>query len=202
VGAAAAAARLLDVHPFAEPETLELEAAVRRALAAGTPHPIDPLVAQAPDFAARLGTQLAAARGRRWVAITAWCAATPPRERVLSEVRAAIRKRFGVATTVAFGPAAVYATGQLHVAGPATAIALDLTADDAAPDLAAIPRAAAAARAALLVAQRRPVLRVHLGRAVDAGLALMLAALQRKPARPLPRSRSSGKRRTAAGARR
>jgi transaldolase/glucose-6-phosphate isomerase len=200
--AAAAAARLLDVHPFAEPETLELEAAVRRALAAGTPHPIDPLVAQAPDFAARLGTQLAAARGRRWVAITAWCAATPPRERVLSEVRAAIRKRFGVATTVAFGPAAVYATGQLHVAGPATAIALDLTADDAAPDLAAIPRAAAAARAALLVAQRRPVLRVHLGRAVDAGLALMLAALQRKPARPLPRSRSSGKRRTAAGARR
>jgi len=196
--AVAAASRLLDVHPFAEPETLELEAAARRWPAGGSPHPAEPLVPAAPDFAARLGTQLAAARGRRWVAITAWCARTPRRERILADIRAAIRKRFGVATTLGFGAAAIHATGQLHVGGPPTAIVLDLTADEPTrEDLAAAQAAATATRAELLRARRRPLLRVHLGRAVDAGLAAMLAALQRRPARPT-RGRDSGRRRTVA----
>src|SRR5262249_60084483 len=125
----------------------------------------------APEFAARLGTQLAAARGRRWVAITAWAGNTPRRSRLLREIRAAIRKRFGVATTLAFGGAALHATGQLHVGGPATAIALDLTADVVADvtvpgtshGLARIQAADAAARAQLLAARRRPLLHVHLG---------------------------------------
>jgi transaldolase/glucose-6-phosphate isomerase len=194
--AVAAASRLLDVHPFAEPETLELEAAARRWPTGGSPHPAEALIPTAPDFAARLGTQLAAARGRRWVAIIAWCARTQRRERVLSDIRAAIRKRFGVATTLGFGAAAVHATGQLHVGGPPTAIVLDLTADEPTlDDLAAAQAAAAAAWAGLLRARRRPLLHVHLGRAVDAGLAAILAALQRRPARHLPRNRPVGRRR-------
>jgi hypothetical protein len=55
---------------------------------------------------------------------------TPGREHVPSEIRVAIRKRFGVATTLAFGGAALHATGQLHVGGAPTAILLDLTADE------------------------------------------------------------------------
>src|SRR5262249_43912268 len=158
----------------------------------------EPLVPAAPDLAARLGTQLAAARGRRWVAITAWCARTPRRERILADIRAAIRKRFGVATTLGFGAAAIHATGQLHVGGPPTAIVLDLTADEPTrEELAAAQTAAAATRAELLRARRRPLLGVHLGRGVDAGLAAMLAALQRRPARPT-RGRDSGRRRTVA----
>ncbi len=201
--AVAAASHLLEVHPFAEPESLELEAAARRALVAGLPHPADALVPTASDFAARLGTQLAAARGRRWVAITAWCARTPRRERLLADLRIAIRKRFGVATTVAFGAAAVYATGQLHVGGPPTAILLDLTADEGVSgDVADARAASAAARASLLMARRRPLLRVHLGRSIDAGLAAVLAALQRRPARPGRSSRTAVRRKSAASARR
>src|SRR4029453_7327931 len=63
--AVAAASRLLGVHPFAEPDTLELEAAARRELTVGSGHPVEPLLASTPDFAARLGTQVAAAAGRR-----------------------------------------------------------------------------------------------------------------------------------------
>ncbi len=201
--AVAAASRLLDVHPFAEPETLELEAAARRARATGVRHPAEALTPAAPDFAPRLGTQLAAARGRRWVAITAWIARTPRRERTLRDIRVAIRKRFGVATTLAFGAEALHATGQLHAGGPPTAIALDLTADEpaagpASEGLAGAQTAAAVARATLLAARRRPLLHVHLGRTVDAGLAATLAALQRRPARDTPRSRAPGRRRTVA----
>ena len=84
--ATAAAARLLDVHPFAEPETQELEAATRRALATRAAYPGEPLLAAAPDFAVRLGTQLAAARsplGRH----VAWMARTPRRQRLLDDIR-------------------------------------------------------------------------------------------------------------------
>jgi transaldolase / glucose-6-phosphate isomerase len=201
--AVAAASHLLEVHPFAEPETLELEAAARRAMAAAAPHPADPLIPAAPDFAARLGTQLAAARGRRWVAITAWCARSPRREQLLGEIRLAIRKRFGVATTVAFGAASLHATGQLHAGGPATAILLDLTAEEADGGAIADARAAAAtARATVLMARRRPLLRIHLGKGVDAGLAAVLAALQRRPTRTARRSRTVGRRKSAASARR
>jgi transaldolase / glucose-6-phosphate isomerase len=196
--AAAATARLLDVHPFAEPETVELEAATRRALAAGAAYPLETLLAGAPDFAARLGTPLAAARGRRWVAISAWFARTPRRVRLLGEIRTAIRKRFGVATTLTFGGAALHATGQLQVGGPPTAIALDLTADPVADvpvpgtahGLVGIQDADSAARAQLLAARRRPLLHVHLGRAIEGGLAAMLAALQR----PSPKSGTAGRR--------
>ena len=73
-------------------------------------------------------------------------------------------------------------------------IALDLTADE---DDGGAARVRAARRPRdLLVARRRPFLRVHLGRAVDAGLAAVLAALQRRPARAAPRSR--GRRRPLA----
>ena len=180
---------------------------------AGLPYPGEPLLAASPDFAARLGTQLAAARGRRWVAMSAWMARTPRRQRLLGDIRVAIRKRFGVATTLAFGGAALHATGQLQIGGPPTAIALDLTADPVADvpvpgtahGLVDIQAADAAARAQLLATRRRPLLHVHLGRNVEAGLTAMLAALQRRPARPTPKSRSASRRKpltARAGARR
>ncbi len=212
--AAAVAARLLDVHPFAEPEGVELEAAARRAVsAAPDDSPTVPLAPSAPDFVARLGTRLAAARGRRWVALTAYVSRTPRRERLLADIRSAIRKRFGVATTLAFGSGALRTTGQLHAGGPPTLIALDITADEpidapvpgTARGLAALQIAEAAARAQVLVAHRRPVVRVHLGRQVEAGLTATLLALQRRPAPPKSRPAAHGKpvpARTRAGRRR
>src|SRR5262249_45317314 len=95
--AAAVAARMLDVHPFAAPGAVQLDAAARRAIPAAPDAGAAPLTPSAPDFAAHLGSRLAAARGRRWVALTAYIGRTPRRERLLADMRAAIRKRFGVA---------------------------------------------------------------------------------------------------------
>jgi transaldolase / glucose-6-phosphate isomerase len=211
--ATAVAARMLDVHPFAEPQSIELDAAARRALG-GVHDPATPsLIPSSPDFAARLGTRLAAARGRRWVALAAYVGRTPRRERLLADIRAAIRKRFGVATTLAFGSGTLHATGQLHAAGPPTLIALEITADDPADvplpgkpyGLTAAQRAEASGRAQVLLAHQRPMVHVHLGRHVEAGLSAMLLALQRRPAPP--RSRPAAPRkpvatRTRAGRRR
>src|SRR5262249_33658034 len=171
------------------------EPAARRAAPAAPEAEAAPLSPSAPDFAAHLGTRLAAARGRRWVALTAYISRTPRRDRLLADMRAAIRKRFGVATTLAFGSAALHTTGPLHAGGPPTLIALDITADESidAPipgtphSLAAAQIAEAAARAQVLLAHRRPVVRVHLGRHVEAGLTAMLLALQRRPAPPTSR---------------
>ena len=106
---------LLDVHPFAEPDTLELEAAARRAVPpppASRPEPLSPA---APDFAARLGTRLAAARGRRWVALTRLDA----RARHAASGRSARSAPPSASASAsrprsAFGAAALHATGQLH----------------------------------------------------------------------------------------
>ena len=202
--ATAVAARMLDVHPFAEPQGIELDAAARRALA-GTHEPeMPPLTPSSPDFAARLGTRLAAARGRRWIALTAYVGRTPRRERLLADIRAAIRKRFGVATTLAFGSGALHATGQLHAAGPPTLIALDITADDPVDvpvpgrpyGLTAVQRAEASGRAQVLLAHHRPIVHVHLERHIEAGLSAMLLALQLRPAPP--RSRPDARRKPVA----
>ena len=202
--ATAVAARMLDVHPFAEPQSIELDAAARRALA-GTHEPgTPPLTPSSPDFGARLGTRLAAARGRRWIALAAYVGRTPRRERLLADIRTAIRKRFGVATTLAFGSAALHATGQLHAAGPPTLIALDITADEPADapvpgmsyGLMAVQRAEASGRAQVLQAHNRPIVHVHLGRQIEAGLSAMLLALQRRPAPP--RSRPAARRKPVA----
>src|SRR5262249_55811291 len=162
----------------------------RRALAGINEPETPPLTPSSADFAARLGTRLAAARGRRWIALTAYVSRTPRRERLLADIRAAIRQRFGVATTSGFRAGAPPATGQRPAAAPPTLMALDITADDPAAfpipgrpyGLTAVQRAEASGRAQVLLAHHRPIVHVHLGRHVEAGLSAMLLALQRRPA--------------------
>jgi transaldolase/glucose-6-phosphate isomerase len=99
-----------------------------------------------------------------------------------------------VAATGGIGARALHATNQMHIAGPANVIALQITADPS-PDLPIPDRsytfgtlAAAQALAAhrVLTGRRRPVLRVHLGKNIEAGLMALLTAIQRpaRPARP------------------
>lgn len=195
--AAAIAAHVLDVNAFDQPNVQEAKDDAERLLTEPLPEP--PLVVSpgTPEFAGKLGTHLAAARGRRYVAVTAFVASTPRREKLLREIRVAVRKRFGVATTGGFGARALHATSQLHSGGPPNVIALHVTAEPAAdvsiPDLpytlATLEAALALADQRVLTARRRPVLRVQLGRNVEAGLTALLAALQR-PARPAARPRT------------
>jgi len=49
-----------------------------------------------------------------YVALQAYVAQTPETERALAELRARIRDRFRIATTVGYGPRFLHSTGQLH----------------------------------------------------------------------------------------
>jgi transaldolase/glucose-6-phosphate isomerase len=207
--AVAVAAHLLDVDPFAQPNAQEAKDETQRLVAEHPQRdalPAPPLAVSpgTQEFATKLGAHLAAARGRRWVAVVAYVASTPRREKFLREIRAAVRKRFGVATTAGFGARALNATRQLHAGGPPNAIVLQLTAEPAAdlpiPGLAyslgTLEAAQALADQQVLTNHRRPVLRVNLGRNVEAGLTALLAALQR-PARPAARPRAKAQTRPA-----
>ena len=60
----------------------------------------------------------------------------------------------------------------------------------------AVQRAEASGRAQVLQAHNRPIVHVHLGRQIEAGLSAMLLALQRRPAPP--RSRPAARRKPVA----
>ena len=56
----------------------------------------------------------------------------PPEEgirRALDEIRALVRDRLGLATTLGFGPRFLHSTGQLHKGGPSSGVFLQITAD-------------------------------------------------------------------------
>jgi hypothetical protein len=116
-----------------------------------------------------------AARPGDYLAILAYL---PPR-RDVDEALAAVRQRWaralGIATTVGFGPRYLHSTGQLHKGGPNTGLFLVVTAD-AAQDLeiptmgtsfARLERAQAIGDIRALLARRRRVCHVHLGRPED-----------------------------------
>ncbi len=180
--AVAAAAFLLEGNPFAEPGPEELQAAIRRLLAARTaggelPRSPEPgLPPDGAELAARLRAQLRAAGPRAHVAFHAYLAPTPRRRQLLSAVRAAVRDRFKVATTLGFGST---------TEGPPTGIVVQLTAEH--PEDVPVPgepysfgvlaQAQALAEAEALAARERPLLRVRLGPRIDEALRRLAATL-------------------------
>jgi len=67
--------------------------------------------------------------GRDYVAINAYLPRNAANTETLTEIRLAIRKKTGCATTVGFGPRFLHSTGQLHKGGPDTGLFLQITAD-------------------------------------------------------------------------
>ena len=86
----------------------------------------------ADGVAAALRRLLSTIRPGDYFAILAYL---PPEAEIrdpLERLRAAIRDRLGVATTLGFGPRFLHSTGQLHKGGPPSGVFLQLTADPAA----------------------------------------------------------------------
>jgi hypothetical protein len=120
-----------------------------------------------------------------YLAIGAFVAPTAARGQAIDRIRARLRDATGIATTGGFGPRYLHSTGQLHKGGPAVGWFLQLTADH--PEDLAVPGkpysfgqlvdAQARGDMEALEAHDLPVLRVHLGVDVDAGLAALDAAL-------------------------
>ncbi|MBN1889945.1 MAG: bifunctional transaldolase/phosoglucose isomerase [Thermoflexales bacterium] len=121
-----------------------------------------------------------------FIALMAYIQHTPEHDALLAELRARLRDRFQVATTVGYGPRFLHSTGQLHKASGAKGVFIQITAD--APRDVPIPGEAysfgvlLAAQAmgdmqALLVRRRR-ALRLHLTGGVREGLEHLLQSLE------------------------
>jgi glucose-6-phosphate isomerase len=174
--ATAVAGAVLGVHPFDQPD-VEASKIETRALSSlwereGVP--------TGDGDVAHWGSDESAAALARWSAectpgdygaILAWLPMTPDIEAAMSQVRIAVRRRTGVATTIGFGPRYLHSSGQAFKGGPNTGCFLSLTADEAHDravpgrtlSLGAIARAQREGELAVLRARGRRVLELHLG---------------------------------------
>ncbi len=111
--ATAVAGGLMGINPFDEANVQEAKDATNAVLA-------DPSVtvpaATPPDAAAEKLVAMVEPRG--YLAILAYVDRTPAVEQALNELRDALRKQSGIATTLGYGPRYLHSTGQLHKGGP------------------------------------------------------------------------------------
>jgi transaldolase/glucose-6-phosphate isomerase len=204
--ATAVAGIILEVNPFDEPNVTESKENTERVLEAlehhGTlPHE-EPLAAGDGltlhgDTALRLtagdGTvvgelrrHLERVRATGYLALAAFVAPTPARAAAIDRIRARLRDATGHATTGGFGPRYLHSTGQLHKGGNPVGWFLQLTSDHPSDlpvhgkhyTFGQLIDAQARGDMESLEAHELPVLRVHLGADVDAGLAALEAAVE------------------------
>lgn len=185
--AAAAAASVLGIHPFNQPDVELAKELARKAMArsGGGPASAAPEEAlpahDAPGLRRDFGRWLGQARPGDYVAIQAFL---PPREdisRALGSLRLGLLSKTGLATTLGFGPRFLHSTGQLHKGGPNEALVLQLI-DEPATDLAvpetdftfgALIRAQALGDYQALRQRGRRVLRVNLKEDPAGGIGLL-----------------------------
>ena len=153
--ATAAAAAVLGVDPFDEPNVSEAKQATQavldRALADGrfpaeatlasgdnwSLHAAGPAeqalcAAGASEPGAALAALLSLARPGDYLALLAYLHATPEMDGALQHLRTAAGAHCGLATTLGIGPRFLHSTGQLHKGGADHGIFLQVTADEGA----------------------------------------------------------------------
>jgi hypothetical protein len=201
--AVAVAGHVLGINPFDEPNVQESKDNTSRVLkqfeSAGMLD-VDGIDAQAApvalsggsttidaDVTAALRTAFTACRPGDYVAIMAYVAPDDAVEEAFAEMRVWIRDALGVATTLGYGPRFLHSTGQLHKGGPQSGIFVQVTATETA-DIAVpgrpftfgqLKRAQAIGDFEALQARGRPLVRVHLGADVAAGMAALCEAMRR-----------------------
>ncbi len=122
-----------------------------------------------------------------YVALLAYVEMNKKHEKLLDEMRLAVRDAKKTATCLGFGPRFLHSTGQAYKGGPNTAVVLQITCDDAhdlkvpgAKYTFGIVKAAQARGDFTVLAERgRRALRVHLGKDVAKGLTKLRDALQK-----------------------
>jgi transaldolase/glucose-6-phosphate isomerase len=108
-------------------------------------------------------------------------------ETALQAIRHAVRDKKHVATCLGFGPRFLHSTGQAYKGGPNSGVFLQITCDDSVElpvpgqkyTFGVVKAAQARGDFQVLADRGRRALRVHLGRDVKAGLAALLAAVQK-----------------------
>ena len=133
-----------------------------------------------------LARHLARRRPNAYLAVQAFIAPTAGRDEALARIRRLLRDRTTRATTAGYGPRFLHSTGQLHKGGPPSGWFIQLTSEHAVdrpiPDwpytFGQLIDAQAAGDFGAIESHDLPILRVHLGADIDAGLAALERALE------------------------
>ena len=187
--ATAVAGSILGINAFNQPDVEASKIATRKLTdqyeKTGSLPAESPLRVSDAAFASTLHAHLLRIKPRDYVALLAYIEMNEANEAELQAIRVAVRDRFKVATCLGFGPRFLHSTGQAYKGGPNSGVVIQITCDDAA-DL-PVPGQkytfgvvkAAQARGDLQVLEERGrrALRVHLGKDVKAGLALVRRAV-------------------------
>ncbi|MBN1954885.1 MAG: glucose-6-phosphate isomerase [Anaerolineae bacterium] len=197
--ATAIAGYRLGIHPFNQPDVEAAKEMARQTIADYRETGQLPQDRALPPSATALTAFLAQARlgdpsgrGRSYVALQAYVQPTPETDAALQALRACLRDRYKLATTVGYGPRFLHSTGQLHKGDGGNGLFAQFTSDplhDAAiPDEAG--QAAAGVTFGLLKTAQalgdkralekggRPVIRFHLGSDPAGRLNHLLQSLQ------------------------
>jgi transaldolase / glucose-6-phosphate isomerase len=143
------------------------------------------LTAGADDVVGELARHLARRRAGAYLCLQAFIAPSSEGDAAFARIRALLRDRTGQATTAGYGPRFLHSTGQLHKGGPATGWFLQLTADHHVDreipgwpyTFGQLIDAQAAGDFAAIESHDLPILRVHLGQDITAGLDALERAL-------------------------
>ena len=123
--AVSVAATAISVYPFDQPDVESGKVFTRNLLESP-----DAAGHKLPDAANidEIVNSIVSARTGDYVAILGYISESPEVDSAVSELRAAITQRTGIATTFGYGPRYLHSTGQLHKGGPDSVIGLALVA--------------------------------------------------------------------------
>ncbi|MFC2007445.1 glucose-6-phosphate isomerase [Chloroflexota bacterium] len=164
--ATAIAGAILGIHPFNQPNVQQAKNATERILQEYTTSGNLPTIKTTGSISELL---TGAAKGK-YLAIMAYLRETTETDKALTELRRKVVERYGIATTIGYGPRFLHSTGQLHKGGPDTGLFLQITAghktDIPIPDMpytfGVVADAQAAGDLQALQSSERDVVMVHL----------------------------------------
>ena len=123
-----------------------------------------------------------------YVAVLAYLAPSPARDRWLKRLRACLRDALRVATSASYGPRYLHSTGQFHKGGPPKGLLLEITAEPRRDLLipcmsysfGQLELAQAQGDLEALQVRQRPILRLHLEANTDQGLGESVRRIERE----------------------
>ena len=125
--ATAIAGSIIGINPFDQPNVQAAKDMTESVLAQYETS------GKLPDMeeADSIGQLLAMAEPGDYLAIMAYVTQSPEVEQALDDLRRRVTEKYGIATTMGYGPRFLHSTGQLHKGGPASGLFLQITAEHA-----------------------------------------------------------------------
>lgn len=125
--ATATAGALLGINPFDQPDVQGAKDITTGLIADYAASGASPSAAPRLESAGSLSWLLRKAEPGDYLAITAYLEQTAELDAALDDLRRYVGERWGVATTLGYGPRYLHSTGQIHKGGPNTGLHLQLT---------------------------------------------------------------------------